>query len=538
MSESIPNDKLIAKNNNNGRRRRHTSIACVNCSKWHVSCDSSRPCKRCSQKGLAASCVDAPRKKSKYLVGIPNNALPELFRDDRSQSLNGISTSMSFLSDAANSEYSMLETITQPGVQSASQPNFQSLLSNQQHGGMIHGNRPSMTMVMGMSQGSASAPGSTTALPLLSDGINNLRPIPTRATTISETALKSHDSSSTASPEHSVGVDHLISSNSSSAVQITPSQGRNAYTMILGPKSQDIVSSQIDLMKNYFPLIPVKLQNGSSSLDFKRLVPEDPAVKGTDMQRNVKINQYYLNNKTVTFPEVQRSFEPLVKGHDASFALECISPEVVQIFANPEWSHSLRYATPMEIYTQINMPFSHTSGFHHLLVYLKGRFNQDDVVEMCRSLAEFRPIFIACSVTLTEEDMIFMEQVYQRTLLEYAKFIELSGTPTCVWRRNGQISYVNEEFEILTGWKREELLNKLTFVVEILDDESVRDYFKTFSSIAYKDFKGCEQMKVCRILTPIEGQVVHCSCLWTLKRDISGLPLMILGNFMPILSEQ
>ncbi|SMN22570.1 similar to Saccharomyces cerevisiae YBR239C ERT1 Transcriptional regulator of nonfermentable carbon utilization [Maudiozyma saulgeensis] len=532
MSESIPNEKSTK-----GRRRRHTSIACVNCSKWHVSCDSSRPCKRCSQKGLMASCVDAPRKKSKYLIGIPNNALPELFRDDRTQSLNNISTSMSFLSDAANSEYSMLETITQPGIQSTRQPTLQSLLSDQQHDRVIHGNRPAMAMSMVMSQGSSSAPGSTTSLPLLSGGINNLHSIARPATSISETTLKSYESSGTTSPEHSVGVDRLVSSNSSSAVQITPSQGRNAYTMILGPKSQEIVSSQIDLMTNYFPLIPVKLSNDASSLNFKRLVPMDPAVKGTDMQRNVKINQYYLNNKTVTYPEVQRNCESVVNGRDISFALECVSPEVIQIFANPEWTHSLRYATPMEIYTQINMPFSHTSGFHHLLVYLKGRFNQDDVVEMCRSLAEFRPIFIACSVTLTEEDMIFMEQVYQRTLLEYAKFIELSGTPTCVWRRNGQISYVNEEFEILTGWKREELLNKLTFVVEILDDDSVRDYFKTFSSVAYKDFKGCEQMKICRILTPIEGQVIHCSCLWTLKRDISGLPLMILGNFMPILNE-
>ena len=98
-----------------------------------------------------------------------------------------------------------------------------------------------------------------------------------------------------------------------------------------------------------------------------------------------------------------------------------------------------------------------------------------------------------------------------------------------------RISYINEEFEILTGWTREELLNKMTFIVEILDDDSVRDYFKTFSSVAYKDFKGCEQMKTCRLLTPLEGQVVNCGCMWTLKRDISGLPLMILGNFMPIL---
>lgn len=493
------------------RRRKHTSIACVNCSKWHVSCDSNRPCNRCIKKGLAGTCIDAPRKKSKYLNGIPNDVLPDLFRPMNNGGVGNVintNNAMSFLSDAANSEYSMLETITQPNITRPVPTSLQNLLSPL-------GN-------------SASAPGSTTTLPLL----NNT---PVQRPTTATTTIPIHTSNES-SEANSPSVDRLISSNSSSAVQITPSQGRNAYNMILGPKSKEIVSSQIDLMTNYFPLVPLKQPPGSSSLDFKRLVPEDPAVKGTDIEKNAKINQYYLNNKTVTFPEVQTTYEKCINGRQVSFALECISPEIVQIFANPEWTHSLRFATPMEIYTQVNAPYWHTSGFHHLLLYLKSRFNQDDVVEMCRSLAEFRPIFIACSVTLTEEDMIFMEQVYQRTLLEYAKFIELSGTPTCVWRRNGQISYVNEEFEILTGWKREELLNKLTFVVEILDDESVRDYFKIFSSIAYKDFKGCEQMNVCKILTPIEGQIINCSCLWTLKRDISGLPLMILGNFMPILN--
>lgn len=132
--------------------------------------------------------------------------------------------------------------------------------------------------------------------------------------------------------------------------------------------------------------------------------------------------------------------------------------------------------------------------------------------------------------------MIFMEQCYQRTLLEYVKFIAQIGTPTCIWRRNGQISYVNEEFEILCGWTREELLNKMTFIVEIMDDESVRDYFKTLSKVAYRDFRGSEKMKVCRLLSPIKGKIIHCCCMWTLKRDVSGLPLMILGNFMPILN--
>lgn len=75
----------------------------------------------------------------------------------------------------------------------------------------------------------------------------------------------------------------------------------------------------------------------------------------------------------------------------------------------------------------------------------------------------------------------------------------------------------------------------MSFIVEIIDDESVREYFKTFARIAYNNIKGSEQMDVCRLLTPIRNQVIECKCIWTLKRDMSGLPLMILGNFLPVL---
>lgn len=463
------------------KTRRNTHIACVNCSKWHVSCEARRPCHRCVSKGLEATCVDAPRKKSKYLAGIPDGSLQRPVRRELSinyqheqqkfQDPQHIVHKSKFMSNAADSEYAILSRIiNQDSLLNKIPVDF--LYSNKQF-------TPS-------SESTASPP------------------------------LKSYANV----PPHPY-----------------PSSGLNVYSLLLGPNSMDILSSQVDLFENHFPLEPVESADGS--LKFKRLLPPDRAPESNEIQENPLINQYYLNIENLTFPEVMRVWKSRKgknESHLLSFALECCSPESAHTISNPDWEHSLRYSTPMEIYTLITEPFSHTPGFHHLFTYLKKRFNKQALVEMCRSLAEFRPIFIACSVTLTEEDMIFMEQCYQRTLLEYAKFIVQTGTPTCVWRRNGQISYVNEEFEILTGWNKEDLLNKMTFIVEILDDASVEDYFRTFSKVAYKDFKGSEQMLVCNILSPIRGTVIECCCMWTLKRDVSGLPLMILGNFMPILN--
>ncbi|GME73460.1 unnamed protein product [[Candida] boidinii] len=50
------------------KKVKKTSRACTHCRKAHMTCDDSRPCKRCVAKGLHDSCFDAPRKKKKYLM--------------------------------------------------------------------------------------------------------------------------------------------------------------------------------------------------------------------------------------------------------------------------------------------------------------------------------------------------------------------------------------------------------------------------------------------------------------------------------------
>lgn len=46
-----------------GPKRLQVPKACTNCRKNHAGCGVERPCHRCIQNGLAATCVDIPRKK-------------------------------------------------------------------------------------------------------------------------------------------------------------------------------------------------------------------------------------------------------------------------------------------------------------------------------------------------------------------------------------------------------------------------------------------------------------------------------------------
>ena len=208
-----------------------------------------------------------------------------------------------------------------------------------------------------------------------------------------------------------------------------------------------------------------------------------------------------------------------------------------------------------------------------------------------------------------------MEKCFQRTLWEYEDFINACGTPTIVCRRTGEVAAVGKEFSILTGWKKDVLLGKApnlnvnigggpsggsaaggssrggggvstpripegaidpsrpqpVFLAELLDDDSVIEFYEDFAKLAFGDSRGGVTTR-CKLLkyrkkedeeataeededagtslkrkrakgqigggkSEIAGQTsidelgdkngkVECSCCWTVKRDLFDLPMM------------
>lgn len=194
--------------------------------------------------------------------------------------------------------------------------------------------------------------------------------------------------------------------------------------------------------------------------------------------------------------------------------------------------HSTARSDPSSIYKAITKPFSYTNGYHLLNTYLRSRFEKEDLLRIARAIVGYRPSFIALTKTLREEDLTFMEICFQRTLLEYEKFVGYSGTPTIIWRRTGQIELVGKEFCLLTQWSREQLLSKQTFIVELMDDSSVVEYFEKFSAHAFGDTSSVQT--TCVLMTP-QKRAVPCAFCFTIKRDVFDIPMMIVGNFLPVL---
>lgn len=263
-----------------------------------------------------------------------------------------------------------------------------------------------------------------------------------------------------------------------------------------------------------------------------------------------------------------------------------------------------RYRNPSSIYENVKEPYSYTAGFHNLTACIQRRFPPQKTVQIAKALASIRPSFIATTKTLNEDDLIFMEKCFQRTLFEYEDFINACGTPTIVCRRTGEIAAVGKEFSILTGWKKDVLLGREpnlnvntggspanqnvplrgnfaprvppqgnssngrlqpVFLAELLDDDSVIEFYEDFAKLAFGDSRG-SVMTTCKLLKyktkedmelansddtqkwnghlskgGIAGEAgmnqlglkdgkVECSYCWTIKRDVFDIPMLIVMN--------
>jgi len=192
-----------------------------------------------------------------------------------------------------------------------------------------------------------------------------------------------------------------------------------------------------------------------------------------------------------------------------------------------------RSRNPSTVYNMVTEPYSYTKAFHDLMALIRKRFSQKRTAHIAKALASIRPSFISSLTKLDDDDRVFMEKCLQRTLLEYEDNLSLTGTPTILCRRTGEVVAVGEGFTILTGWKKavllgkepnlninkggnascppstgastsrgtntprlpdgstlDDLRSKPVSIVDLLDDESACDFFDDYAHLAFGDSRG------------------------------------------------
>ncbi|EPS97761.1 hypothetical protein FOMPIDRAFT_1127908 [Fomitopsis schrenkii] len=184
--------------------------------------------------------------------------------------------------------------------------------------------------------------------------------------------------------------------------------------------------------------------------------------------------------------------------------------------------------TGAKVYEAVTKPYDYTEGYHFLMKHLPTRFEKNDILRIVRALAIFRPSLIALQMPLSEEDEVFVEKCFQRSLIELDKLVSFSGTPTVAWRRTGEICLVGPEFCMLTGWEKEELVGRRKYIYELFENQSVVEYWENFANHAFENttqsvYSHC-------VLLKQSGAPVPCTFCFSIKRDIMDLPSLVIGT--------
>lgn len=75
------------------------------------------------------------------------------------------------------------------------------------------------------------------------------------------------------------------------------------------------------------------------------------------------------------------------------------------------------------------------------------------VAQSLRDLVRATPSSIATKnvITFLLQDLVFIEEAFERLLLDYDRVFSAMGVPACLWRRTGEIYKGNREFTELVG---------------------------------------------------------------------------------------
>ncbi|WVO14003.1 hypothetical protein L204_101628 [Cryptococcus depauperatus] len=132
------------------------------------------------------------------------------------------------------------------------------------------------------------------------------------------------------------------------------------------------------------------------------------------------------------------------------------------------------------------------------------------------ALAGFRPKFRQIALTLTNVDLVFVEEAMERWMLEYDRALASIHTPSCIWRRTGEIQKANQEFSNLTGVPASMFRDGQLCVYELMDEDSAVRYWEEYAKIAFDPSQRAFSIS-CTLHIPL-SLTQHC------PRHLSNVP--------------
>ncbi|GAA6019453.1 hypothetical protein JCM10207_001393 [Rhodosporidiobolus poonsookiae] len=195
-------------------------------------------------------------------------------------------------------------------------------------------------------------------------------------------------------------------------------------------------------------------------------------------------------------------------------------------------------------------PYNHVAGYTRLMKWMAENMSASSRQRTLHTLSEFRPTFRAIASGLTDLDLVFIEEAFERLLLDYDRVFSSMGIPSCLWRRTGEIYKGNKEFAALVGVPIEHLQGGKLAIYELMAEESAVNYWEKYGNVAFDQGQKAVLTSCVLINQAVlsrkrkragadKGKVppealVHVCFSFTIRRDAYGIPSLIAGNWIPM----
>ncbi|KAJ3341835.1 hypothetical protein HDU93_003956 [Gonapodya sp. JEL0774] len=155
-------------------------------------------------------------------------------------------------------------------------------------------------------------------------------------------------------------------------------------------------------------------------------------------------------------------------------------------------------------------PYNYHAGYVRLQRYMERHMSPPARQRILSVIGTIRPAFRSVAQSLTDLDLVLVEEQFERLLLEYDRVFSSMGIPACLWRRTGEICKTNREFAKLVGLPLEKLSEGRTCIYELLQEDSAVNYWEKYGNIAFDEGQKAV-LTSCVLRTPPAEEVGNSS---------------------------
>ncbi|KAF2036040.1 hypothetical protein EK21DRAFT_52610 [Setomelanomma holmii] len=455
------------------KKRRKVNHACIYCRRSHMTCDLERPCTRCVKRNIGHLCHDEPREGVKKSKSEPEGA-----PGDSEPSKNG-----------TNSSDATLEA---------------------------------------MPQRNASNAGLSLVTPLM----------PSRGASTTSIA----DTDSVSAPQLPSTDQPFLNYNdlfASSSAQNNFQDMHQFHPSYMFNTSE--VSNEYNLLNDF--LNNSLMDDGAfyGGGDFHNLFTDASLMNpmGT-LTNNSTFTPNAPRNAQLLPPPAQAASESAQQRSSGRFPIDKARERYLMTAADPAGSDSpeerMNKLLKAKMDAGLLKPFNYVKGYARLNQYMEQNLAQISRVRVLRQLDRFRPKFRERMEKLTDVDLVRIEMWFDKSLMEYDRVFASMAIPACCWRRTGEIYRGNKEMARLIHVPMSKLRDGNIALHEIIAEPSLVSYWEKFGAIAF-DHTQKAILTSCSLKTPdpnSKDPEIRCCFSFTVKRDMWNIPVLIVGNFLPI----